>query len=252
MNAATLTAAPMNDAPSLTQVNEFIVRFDPVYSGKLSGFYNYSRVVALCWLERLLAARGLKAHDSVGVISGSAQEPELKLISYRSLDVLSFDLDRRYDLDVDWSTQAPRDFSFTLCNQVLEHVFDPHLAFRNVLHHTRRGGLVFISIPTINCIHGEPHFYSSGFHPRWLERLAAVSGVDVLGISYWGTSKYLLHAVTGTWLTDQNLRPGFHGPHDFRFPNMVFADGRSSDDPYTRAMQMQPVITDCWGLFAKR
>jgi hypothetical protein len=242
----------MHSLMSLAQVDEFVARFDALYEGKVSGFYNYPRVVSLAWLESLLTARGLKSQDSVGVISGSAQEPELKLISYTALEVLSFDLDRQYNLDTDWSTQAPRNFGFTMCNQVLEHVFDPHRALRNVVHHTRPGGLIFISIPTINCIHGEPYFYSSGFHPRWLERLALANELAVLGLSHWGTYKYMLHAVTGTWLTDQTLRPGFHGPHDFRFPNMVFADGRNLDDPYTRAMQMQPVITDCWGLFAKR
>jgi hypothetical protein len=62
----------------------------------------------------------------------------------------------------------------------------------------------------------------------------------------------MLHAVTGTWLTDENLRPGFHGAHDFRFPNFVFADGRDPNDAFTAAMRINPVITDCWGLFARR
>jgi len=237
----------------LAEVDDFIARFDSAYEGKLRRVYNYSRVVSLAWLDRLLGARQLRSHAQVGVISGSGAEPELKLIQYTGLELLNFDQDRRFDLDTDWSSQSPRNFALSLCNQVLEHVFDPHQAFRNVIHHTRPGGgLIFVSIPTINCIHGEPYFYSSGFHPRFLRRLADANQLEVIGLSHWGTPKYMLHAVTGTWLTDENLRPGCHGVHDFRFPNFVFADGRDPDDAFTAAMRISPVITDCWGLFARK
>jgi SAM-dependent methyltransferase len=238
---------------SPAEVDDFIARFDSAFEGRLHKVYNYSRVVSLAWLDRLLGSRQLRSQGQVGVISGSGAEPELKLIQFNGVELLNFDQDRRFDLDTDWSGQPPRNFSLTLCNQVLEHVFDPHQAFRNVIHHTRPGGgLIFVSIPTINCIHGEPYFYSSGFHPRFLQRLADANQLEVIGLSHWGTPKYMLHAVTGTWLTDENLRPGFHGAHDFRFPNFVFADGRDPNDAFTAAMRINPVITDCWGLFARR
>jgi hypothetical protein len=237
----------------LAEVQQFIRDFDSLFEGKLSSYYNYSRVVSLAWLHRKLQALGLTQQDSVGVVSGSLGEPELKLLKSTEVRVLSFQNDPRYDLDQSWAGQPPADFSFTMCNQVLEHVFNPHQAFRNLIHHARRpGGLIFVSIPTVNCIHGEPHFYSSGFHPRFLERLARTNDLDVVGISCWGTPKYLLHAVTGVWATNVTLKPGFHGMPDCRFPNLVYSDGRDPSDAFARSMQFGPVITDCWGLFVTR
>src|SRR5262245_15117059 len=125
---------------SLAEVDDFILRLDAEYEGRLRKLYNYSRVVALTWLDRILQQRGLRAHSTVGVISGSREEPELKLVRFTGLEVLAFDQDRRFDLDGDWSDQAPRGFSLVLCNQVLEHVFDPHQAFRNIVHHARPAG----------------------------------------------------------------------------------------------------------------
>src|SRR5262249_28665059 len=108
------------------------------------------------------------------------------------------------------------------------------------IHQTRPGGYIYISIPTINRIHGEPHFYSSGYHPRFLERLALKNGLDIENIGYWGSLKYLLNAVTGFWLTHNQLAAGpaigdmIHG--------MEHVDGRANEDRY---------ITDCWALFRK-
>jgi hypothetical protein len=238
---------------SPSEVQEFIARFDSVYGGRLSGFYNYPRVVSLAWLQKVLTHLGRKEFASVGIVSGSRAEPELGLVVAREVALLNFQEDPAYDLDASWEHQAPRNFALTLCNQVLEHVFNPHLAFRNLVHHTRAdGGLIFVSIPTINCIHGEPHFYSSGYHPRFLERLARANDLGVIGIGFWGTPKYMVHAVSGVWPTATTLQPGLHGLDDCRFPNLAHADGRNPADAYTQALRFPPVITDCWGLFIKR
>jgi SAM-dependent methyltransferase len=179
-------------------------------------------------------------------------EPELKLISTDSVSFLNFESDNAYDLDLDWRTRTSSGFSFTICNQVLEHVFNPHVAFGNLVHSTRPGGLIYVTIPTINCIHGEPYFYSSGFHPRFLERLAKEHDLDTVGISSWGSAKYLLHAVSGTWLTDRNLRRGLHSRMDIRLPSFILSDGRDPDCPLSRKMGYKDIITDCWGLFSKK
>jgi SAM-dependent methyltransferase len=236
----------------LTEVTALIREFDPLYGGRLSGVMNYSRVVSLSWFHRSMSALRALDQDSVGIVSGSADEPELRLLRPANVTVLAFDGTPRFDLDRSWADQPGLNFSLTVCNQVLEHVFDPHLAFRNLLHHTRSRGLVYLTIPTVNCIHGEPHFYSAGYHPRFLERLAKQHDLEILGIGAWGTPKYLLHAVSGTWLPSALLGPGYHSAADFRLPSLVFSDGRDPDCPVARAMGFGDVITDCWALFRKR
>jgi hypothetical protein len=233
------------------EVQQFIARHDEAYGGRLSSFYNYSRVVSLTWFEKIVAALNIAEQEYVGIVSGSTDEPELRLLKSRRITLLNFDSDPRYDLDLSWSDQASENFSLTLCNQVLEHVFNPHQAFRNLIHHTRNGGLIFVSIPAVNCAHGEPNYYSAGYHPRFLARLAQANNLNLVGLSSWGSIRYMVHAVSGTWLPNSGLRPGYQTAADLRFPGLVFSDGRKEDCDYAKAMGFGAVVTDCWALYQK-
>lgn len=233
------------------EVQHFVARHDQTYEGRLSGFYNYSRVVSLTWFEKIVAALNIAEQEHVGIVSGSPDEPELKLLKPQRITLLNFSSDPQYDLDLAWSDQPAQNFSITLCNQVLEHVFNPHQAFRNLIHHTRPGGLIFVTIPAINCVHGEPHFYSAGYHPRFLARLAQANGLNLVGLSAWGSIRYMVHAMTGTWLPNSALRPGYQSVADFRFPNLAFSDGRKEDCEFAKAMGFGEVVTDCWALYQK-
>jgi len=235
--------------PSVKDVEAFIGKFDHLYHGRLSGHHHYGRVVSLCWFYHMMNSMRSLNQSYVGVISGDANELEPRLLHYDRIDYLNFRDDSRYDLDLSWKNQAPKHFDITICNQVLEHVFNPHQAFQNLIHHTRPGGLIWISIPTINCIHGEPHFYSSGYHPRFLERLARSNNLEIVGVSHWGSVRFLLHQVTGKWLNFNQLKVGLHTLEDCRFPNYVFSDGRDPNCAYAAAMGFDKIITDCWGLF---
>jgi len=224
----------------------FITRFDDEFDGLLSRRHAYSRVVSLAHFHSLITDLNLSSQDHVGVISGSSEELELHFLKPKKLSIISFELDKRYDLDLDWSKNSIKEnFSFTICNQVLEHVFNPQMAFKNLCHMTAPNGYLYVSIPTINCIHGEPYFYSSGFHPRFLERLSREYGLETISIGYWGSQKYMLNAVDGKWLFERLLRPGFHRKGDLKFPFQIFKDGRLKDTGKNQ------VITDCWGLFKK-
>jgi SAM-dependent methyltransferase len=160
----------------------------------------------------------------------------LRFVQSEKITLLNFGSDRAFDLDEPWFERPSQNFSMTLCNQVLEHVFNPHLAFKNLIHVTRPDGYIYVTVPTINCIHGDPHFYSSGYHPRFLERLGLENGLEVITIGHWGSFKYMVNAVAGIWLSaDQLVRGASEG-----LPNMQDIDGRIKEDRF---------ITDCWGLF---
>ena len=224
------------------EVAGFVRRLDRQFDGNLRGQLNYSRVVALAHSAESIERLSLRPQAHVGVVSGSKHEPELLLLDPRQLTLLNFDGGDEYDLDRSWQDTESLGFSLTLCNQVLEHVFNPHIAFQNLVHHTAVGGYVYVNVPTINCVHGEPYFYSSGFHPRFLERLALDSGLRVAMLGAWGSRRYLLNAVIGNWLTERQLTRGPHRFKDFQFPSEILRDGRKNDPAY---------ITDCWGLFRK-
>jgi hypothetical protein len=229
-----------------SEVLEFIKLHDASYNGLLSSQHGFSRVVSLAHFSRLVESIGLENQSSVSIISGSMHELELKFLNSPKVTLLNFEENPALDLDHDWKKlNISTDHSFTLCNQVLEHVFNPHNAFKNICHVTAPSGYIWISIPTINCIHGEPFFYSSGFHPRFLERLALENDLEIISIGHWGSSKYLLNAIEGKWLYSNLLRKGIHRKGDLKFPFQIFKDGRLRDK------RRNQIITDCWGLFRK-
>lgn len=228
----------LNFELALDQVSDFIRAFDANFSGRLSSFHNYSRVVSLAHFAALINKLGINKQSHTGVISGSENELELRFIQSEKITILNFESDKSFDLDKPWFKSPSQNFSMTLCNQVLEHVFNPHLAFKNLIHHTKPDGHIYVTIPTINCIHGEPYFYSSGFHPRFLERLALENGIEIVSIGYWGSYKYMINAVSGIWLPANQL-----APDAFRNIPLANIEGRIKQDQF---------ITDCWGLFKKR
>jgi SAM-dependent methyltransferase len=239
----TYTFAGLKFAYSVDEVAQFIALENSRFNGALDSLLNYPRVVALHDFYQCVKHLGITQQEHVGIFSGSLNEPELKFIESKKIRMLNFEDSHEYDLDQSWSHQKPLNFSLSLCNQVFEHIFNPQVALQNIIHHTRRQGYIYISIPTINCIHSDPYFYSSGFHPRFLERLALENDLIPITINHWGSFKYMINAVSGKWLTSTQLKPGIHGLRDMLSPFSIFEDGRKDSDRY---------ITDCWGLFQKR
>ena len=149
-----------------------------------------------------------------------------------------------------------KQLDFIICNQVLEHVFNPHLAFKNMLHHLKKDGYIYVSLPTINCIHGEPYFYSSGFYPRFLERITKENKLRIINIGYWGSKKYIAQAIMGNWLNERDLRPlpfSLKSLLNLSNPLLFFTDGRKNNNhnKMNRFFNKTPIIVDCWGLFQK-
>lgn len=234
----------VNHNLSEMQVSEFIKSNDASFQGQLSSFYNYSRVVSLAHFDSLTDTLGIKNQSHVGIVAGSLNELELNFLIPDKVTVLNRGEKVNYDLSLDWSSWVSHNFSMTICNQVLEHVFDPHLAFKNLYHQTAPNGHIYISIPTLNCIHGEPDFFSSGFHPRFLENLAIANKLEILNIGYWGSYKYLINAVSGRWLPENHLKKGLFSIKDLKYPiQFIFEDGRIKSK--------ENLITDCWALLKK-
>jgi 2-polyprenyl-3-methyl-5-hydroxy-6-metoxy-1,4-benzoquinol methylase len=159
--------------------------------------------------------------------------------------LLNYDnLNNQYNLDDEWSSSDKykniKKFDFILCSQVLEHIYSPSQALKNLKYITKTNGYIWVSIPTINCIHGEPYFYSSGYHPRYLTRLAKQVGLECLHIGAWGNKKYLASAVLGKWLNHDQLKPSLNKIQEF-FKIDALKDGRLND-------LTGNYITDTWAL----
>jgi len=229
-------------------ISQFINKYDHKYSKKLTSYFNFSRVACLADFKAVLNTENLSHFSKVAVVSGSKSDPELDLLNFDQLDILDYEpLTDRYNLENVWSeadSVKEGEYDFTLCNQVLEHIYTPTQGLRNLYYVTRPGGYVWVSVPTINCIHGEPYFYSSGYHPRYLARLGADCGFQVVHVGAWGSRKYISAAVLGRWLTHNQLKLGFHTKQDFLSPLYAFKDGRLNDITGKN-------ISDTWALFRR-
>ena len=91
--------------PTDKNVSDFIKNYDLKYDKKLSNYFSFSRVVSLSDFHRLIIQKNINNFSKVAVVSGSMDEPELKLINYEHIDILDYEDDSGlYDLDVDWKT----------------------------------------------------------------------------------------------------------------------------------------------------
>ena len=242
--------------PTDNNVIDFIKNFDAKYDKKLSNYFSFSRVVSLSDFHRLIQQMNSNNFSKVAVVSGTIKEPELKLIKYEHVDILDYEEDSGlFDLDVDWKTihnshnnvskfYKESEYDFVFCNQVFEHIFSPIQAIKNIHYVTKKNGYVWISVPTINCIHGDPYFYSAGYHPRYLERLCKGSGFEVIHIGAFGSRKYLAHAVQGHWCFHDELKAGFRSKRDFAYPYFAIQDGSKNNTS-------GKFITDTWALLKK-
>lgn len=226
----------------------FIEKWDEKYNHKLTNTYNYSRVVCLADFEKIIKKKNISP-SNLAVVSGSNQEPELKLINYKHIHFLNYESSSgKYDLDSVWkndnSSLIKEKYDFVMCNQVLEHIASPFQGMKNLSHITLPGGYLWVSIPTINCIHGEPWFYSSGYHPRMLQKLGEQAGLKIVHLGAWGNKKYLVQAVQGNWLTEKQLKRGFRNMNDLAFPYFAIQDGRKNQIN-------KNIITDTWALYQK-
>lgn len=237
--------------PKDKDVLNFIKNHNENFNGKLTKYFNYSRVVALSDFCKQISKMNLNNFSKVAVVSGSTEDPELRLINYTDLDILDFEEKSNfYNLDDDWTISKfyknkKSQYDLVLCNQVFEHIFSPIQGIKNIWYLIKKNGYAWISVPTINCIHGEPYFYSAGYHPRYLNRLCDDVGFEVLHIGAFGNRKYLAYAVQGYWSNYTELKIGFRSKFDLAHPYFAIQDGKKNDTSGN-------IITDTWALLRKK
>jgi hypothetical protein len=246
---------PAYRTPLKTEVDLFRTTFHSIPQETLSRIA-YSRLVQLTALHQLVTTHDLTNQAHVGVISGGGSEPELALFKIDKTTICAYEENIKYDLDKSWLEWPSYEFSFTICNYTFEHIFNPFVAIKNLIHHTASGGYLFLSMPVVDCIHGEPHFYYSGFHPRFLSRIAQEYGLEIIALGAWGNHKAMINGMHGRWLNESESHRGFFNFTQLRHPidalralarnfrqlSVIFEDGRIQSSTY---------LTNTWILLRK-
>jgi SAM-dependent methyltransferase len=130
----------------------------------------------------------------IGIVGGSENDPEVKIIALHSHDVTYLGIEpvkefrfQYFDLNVQNNFGAKYDL--VICSQVLEHIFDVKQGIENLMQITKEGGRIWINCPYSNHSHGSPEFYSSGYAPALIEKLARKHGAQVLFSSQIGSKR---------------------------------------------------------------
>lgn len=112
-------------------------------------------------------------------VSGNLRE-NLPWKSYRSFSYPAFDI---------CAPSGPSDDAdLVVCEQVLEHVRQPHLAVRNLARLVHPDGLVLVSTPFLVRLHEHPEDHWR-FTPSGLRLLLQGGGLEVEWVRSWGNRR---------------------------------------------------------------
>ena len=122
---------------------------------------------------------------------------ELKYIEYNNKTHISYPPYDLHNLDI-----TEKNYDLIIFNQTIEHLYNPFLAMRNLYNHTKKGGFLYTTVPTINIPHMTPiHF--GGITPIGLCLLMISSGFEIVECGHWGSQKYI------EYIFNNNTWPGY-------------------------------------------
>jgi SAM-dependent methyltransferase len=134
----------------------------------------------------------------IAVVGGSADEPELKILSenpelaifYYGVDAAGIPEDSFAFLDLNKKTTFEKSYDLVICSQVLEHVWHYENAFENLTDLVSENGFIWIGCPASNYAHGSPHYYSAGFSPKFITGHLKPLGFQILSEEAIGSKRY--------------------------------------------------------------
>ena len=65
-------------------------------------------------------------------------------------------------------------FDYILCTEVLEHIFDPEKATKELIRILKPKGCILFTIPFACLPHQKPYFFNSGLSAEWFKKLVKI------------------------------------------------------------------------------
>jgi SAM-dependent methyltransferase len=152
----------------------------------------------------------------IAVVGGSIDEPELKALQAGlNTTVHFFGIEKSESenftyLDLNEASpvmgQHAGQFDLILCSQVLEHLWNLPQAFVHFNSLLKSGGAAWVACPYSNFFHGSPHFYSTGYSPELIIKLAESQGMHVPQSGFVGSQRlYRSRHLLAYWLSERQL-----------------------------------------------
>ena len=91
------------------------------------------------------------------------------------------DYENRHDYNGDILNLPIEDesFDYVLCTEVLEHVFNPIEAIKELTRICKKGGKIIITTPFTSGSHQNPYHFYSGFSPEFYQEIAKIYNLTI-------------------------------------------------------------------------
>lgn len=146
---------------------------------------------------------------NVAIVGGSVADPEAIAAQplSKSISVLGIeDCDVLYDLNSSQHSYSSK-FDLVLCSQVLEHVWRPEKALKNLANLLAHEGLIWISCPASNFPHGSPGYFAAGYTDSFLTSNLSRLGLDIIASGQISSRRnYLARHRFNLWLSESETR----------------------------------------------
>jgi len=145
--------------------------------------------------------------NTVAIVGGSAEEPELIHLSGKEISFLGIEsgaIDNFTHFNLNIASIHEKQFDLVVCSQVLEHVYDVKVALENLVNLVKPGGYLWVACPASNYAQGSPDYFSAGYSHQLITQLLESKGIQIIlaenygsprmyffthGIQYWPTRK---------------------------------------------------------------
>ncbi len=143
--------------------------------------------------NKLIESTGIQVKN-IAVVGGSTDDPEVEYFLGHEINIEFLGIEQvsnhKFEyFDLNKKSINSKQYDLVICSQVLEHIFDVKQGIENLINITEKGGIVWINCPYSNHSHGSPEFYSSGYSPALIEKLAEMHGAEVMYSSQIGSKR---------------------------------------------------------------
>lgn len=167
------------------------------------------RVIALLEFNRFVKENNIFSEKA---LCFARSDPEFEYIKTNKIYEYQYTLDViKHDLH---SLNIPeKDFDFVMCNQTLEHVYDPITCLKNIYKVMRSGGILYINVPANNIPHSTPFHFFTGYTSMGLATTIKLAGFELLNIGQWGNKEYMYKMFQSNgWPDYSSLRNYYNDP----------------------------------------
>jgi hypothetical protein len=179
---------------------------------------DFSRVISLLEFKDYMDKNPRVYNNAL--ISNGTNDPELRFLKYKNISHIDYEKNKKYDLH---DLNLNEKYDFFMCNQTLEHTYDPCLILRNIFNIMEDGGVVYVNVPALCPPHNTPHHYYNGFTPVGLGCILKQAGFTILDIGYWGNKDFVTHLFNTNDWPDYRMLKNYKNDFKYAAISWIFA-----------------------------